>query len=235
MKDWYGAKEIADVNRAAGIEPATERGVTKKALAESWQSRPREGRGGGREYHISSLPEETRIALIAPEEPAAPSPSDMDSFLESRRITLSPKQLADPAMQAKLACARAVSACPAYSGREKAYQALAAQYDVTPITVRRWVDGIDTMAARSSTPRVKLGDERVELPESTAFSPEALACGLMSYANDMKAGMKSAYRAMQTQADSRDWQLGDYSNFTPPHQENPFRPLGPNPARQDGV
>ena len=214
MKEWYAIKELAGL---PGL-PGTDRGVQKKALVEQWTFQDVPGKGGPngtrREYHISSLPEETRIALIAPGEPAAPSPSDLESFLATRRITLSPKQLADPAMQRKLACARAVSACPAYSGRERAIAALAAQHNVTPITIRRWVDHVETLAARSSVPRVKLGDEKVDLPESTAFTPEALACGLMSYATDMKAGMKSAYRAMQSQADSRGWQLGDYSNFT---------------------
>ncbi len=35
------------------------------AIRESWPSRPRQGRGGGREYPLSCLPEETRSAILA--------------------------------------------------------------------------------------------------------------------------------------------------------------------------
>ena len=43
--------------------PDSESGVIRKGKREQWQSRPRQGRGGGREYHIFSLPEETKTAL----------------------------------------------------------------------------------------------------------------------------------------------------------------------------
>jgi putative transposase len=44
--------------------PGTARAVQLRAKRESWKSRPRKARGGGREYHISALPEATRNALI---------------------------------------------------------------------------------------------------------------------------------------------------------------------------
>ncbi len=43
--------------------PKTVSAIIRKAKRENWQSRPREGRGGGLEYHVSSLPAETREAL----------------------------------------------------------------------------------------------------------------------------------------------------------------------------
>jgi hypothetical protein len=210
MKEWYSVKELVGLP----YMPTTVQGLIKRSLSENWLSRPREGRGGGREYHISSLPEETRVHLLAPYAAPPPTADDLSAWLARRRITISPKQLADPVMQRKLACVRAVSACPAYQGREKLIEALASQHGVSPITIRRWVDDIETLPVRSSLPRIKLGDEKVDIPTSHAFTPEALACGLMSYANDMKAGMRSAYRSMESQASARDWQLGDYSSFT---------------------
>ncbi|MBP8699724.1 MAG: Mu transposase C-terminal domain-containing protein [Syntrophorhabdaceae bacterium] len=60
MKEWFSAKELAGIS---GM-PETERGVQKKAKKCLWLSRPRKGKGGGREYHISSLPKDTRTHLM---------------------------------------------------------------------------------------------------------------------------------------------------------------------------
>jgi len=60
MKEWFSAKELENL---PGM-PKTVQGIIFKAKKESWLKRPRVGKGGGFEYHISSLPEETRIALL---------------------------------------------------------------------------------------------------------------------------------------------------------------------------
>lgn len=54
MKEWLSSLELADL-RLPGL-PKTTQGMSKKAEAENWQSRPRSGRGGGKEYNIASLP-----------------------------------------------------------------------------------------------------------------------------------------------------------------------------------
>ncbi|MBB4268250.1 DNA-binding protein [Roseospira visakhapatnamensis] len=56
---WHTAAELAGV---ADL-PDTERGVLLVAAREEWPSRPRQGRGGGREYPVSALPEKARQAL----------------------------------------------------------------------------------------------------------------------------------------------------------------------------
>ena len=59
MKEWFSTKELAG---KSGM-PKTVQGVKRKSIRENWHSRKRSGRGGGKEYHISSLPESTRIEL----------------------------------------------------------------------------------------------------------------------------------------------------------------------------
>lgn len=59
MKEYFPAIEIVGLPRM----PSTVQGVNKKAGCENWLFRNRPGRGGGREYHISSLPKETQQAL----------------------------------------------------------------------------------------------------------------------------------------------------------------------------
>lgn len=43
--------------------PSTQQAVTRRAKREHWLAKYRQGQGGGKEYHISSLPPETQAAL----------------------------------------------------------------------------------------------------------------------------------------------------------------------------
>lgn len=207
MKEWYSAKELVSL---PGM-PGTIQGVLKRV--ELWESRPRQGKGGGREYHLSSLPEETRAHLLA-EEASLPCPDpDLEAYLSSRRISLSPADLKDPAIQAKIACAMAYEACPAYKGREVVLGELATRYGKSKQQIRRWIADVQKLRVKSK-PRITLADEKIEIPHSTTFSAEALAYGLSVYANNMRAGIKAAYGEMSSLAGQKQWVLGDYSSFT---------------------
>ena len=59
------ASEIATA-KLPGL-PAMSNGVKRRANRELWPWRPRLGRGGGREYPLSALPEEAQAALLARE------------------------------------------------------------------------------------------------------------------------------------------------------------------------
>lgn len=213
MKEWYSAKEIAGLPGMPGTIP----GVLKRASSQNFTYQDVAGKGGPggkrREYHLSSLPEETRTHLLS--ESATPLPNDikLEAYLVSRRITLSPAELQDPVIQAKLACAKAYEACPAYKGREKVLAALASRYGKSPQQIRRWVSDIDRLRARSK-PRIILADEKIDIPVSHTFSPEALAYGLSVYARNMRGGIKAAYNEMISLAEAKHWRVGDYSNFT---------------------
>lgn len=61
MREWFSPAEYASY-QLPGF-PQTERGVRKKATTERYKMRTRPGSGGGKEYHISSLPAKTRKAL----------------------------------------------------------------------------------------------------------------------------------------------------------------------------
>lgn len=56
---WYSVQELLSL---PGL-PGSVRGIQKMADRQCWQSRKRVGRGGGREYHVSSLPPETQAML----------------------------------------------------------------------------------------------------------------------------------------------------------------------------
>lgn len=62
--DWLTAADLAAL-RLPKL-PVSERGIQLAAKRDNWApSRKRAGRGGGQEYHISSLPEPARVALAA--------------------------------------------------------------------------------------------------------------------------------------------------------------------------
>lgn len=71
IKEFYTAREIAEIALRRGISgfPASKRGVIDHATRYGWNDFPdhlcrkREGRGGGREYHITLLPQALRDAL----------------------------------------------------------------------------------------------------------------------------------------------------------------------------
>lgn len=69
MKLWLTSSEIADL-ALPGL-PTTDRGVRMLAEREDWSRfaalcRPREGRGGGLEYHVALLPVGARAAYFGP-------------------------------------------------------------------------------------------------------------------------------------------------------------------------
>lgn len=59
MKDWFQPNDLIGLQ---GM-PATVPGLIKKAKREHWLAKYRQGQGGGKEYHLSSLPAETQTAL----------------------------------------------------------------------------------------------------------------------------------------------------------------------------
>ena len=62
MKFWYSVSELVGL---PGL-PLTDRAIQIRAKREGWEHRPRQGRGGGKEYAIHSLPAETQAFLISP-------------------------------------------------------------------------------------------------------------------------------------------------------------------------
>lgn len=61
LKEWFSAQECADL---LGMSKA---GFIKMAARKEYRTRPRQGRGGGLEYHLSSLPLPAQEALMRAE------------------------------------------------------------------------------------------------------------------------------------------------------------------------
>jgi len=86
VKEWFSAAELAGL---PGL-PSTVQMINARAKRESWPAQKRAGRGGGREYHLSALPAETRIHL-ASDASQASTTRDADAHaggLAGRRLAL---------------------------------------------------------------------------------------------------------------------------------------------------
>lgn len=59
MAEWFSASELAGFPAL----PGSDRGVERRAIREGWLRQRRAGRGGGFEFHISSLPAETQAHI----------------------------------------------------------------------------------------------------------------------------------------------------------------------------
>ncbi|MEI6897862.1 MAG: transposase domain-containing protein [Psychromonas sp.] len=60
MTNWFSASELCDSPHL----PSTVQNINARAKNEQWHSRPRSGQGGGKEFHIDSLPQDTRAHLL---------------------------------------------------------------------------------------------------------------------------------------------------------------------------
>lgn len=99
MSEWFTASDIAG---KPGV-PTTSRRVRSMAEREGWQTRKRAARGGGNEYHLSSLPRATQIALLAQGDATPPVP-------QVAPVNLRPSLQHDPVAHASARQARVMLA-----------------------------------------------------------------------------------------------------------------------------
>lgn len=173
MKAWFTAAEIA----AAGLPglPSSKRKVNARADREGWAhainargeplARPRQGRGGGLEFHVTLLPEAARAALQGPASALSAPPTREESWAAFERL---------PAKKKAVALRRAeilqkVELLASTSGRTASVAAIAIEADVAKASIYTWfklVDGIDKADRLPLlAPRHQGGQARTEIDE----------------------------------------------------------------------
>ncbi len=156
-RDWLSATEIAAL--ALPQVPASQQGVGALAKREGWDRtdkvRPRAGRGGGTEYHISLLPEAAQAALLAmrqaqaPGEPSAPAATDPQP--PARRLDDDGRaalwswfeRQADKNKdegRRRLAALQRIGALEREMTTTDAIRAVAAEFDVGTSTIYGWIE-----------------------------------------------------------------------------------------------
>ncbi len=134
MKVLFTAAEIAAL--ALPDLPHTKRGVNKRAKLEAWPCEARLGQGGGSQYHVSSLPEAARVALVKRElQPvaAAPAPELLAALADDERAQSRASARAELVRAGETF--RLAAGLPKARGREL----FAAAYNAGEIAVPAWV------------------------------------------------------------------------------------------------
>ncbi len=159
MKEWFSAAELADM-RLPGL-PVEKSGIIRRATRKIWVSRSRSGKGGGREYSVSSLPEEARLELARRAtrelEPPPSSPGGRTPKANKDRPGLDTAIAALPEktltrMEAQAAVVRALKVFRKTSGlpKERALRIFAEAYRAGSIEVEAWVRAAVPKASRNS-------------------------------------------------------------------------------------
>ncbi len=91
--EWYTLKDIKDL---PGLVCSYE-SLRQKSIREAWQSRKRQGRGGGQEYHIDSLPKETRAYLLEQAIEKIPDPVGNLQAVKGKYDVVTAENLPEPA------------------------------------------------------------------------------------------------------------------------------------------
>ncbi|MFN8682811.1 transposase domain-containing protein [Paracoccus sp. P2] len=210
MIEWRSASEWVDQG-LPGL-PTSKFGFIKAADREGWKRRERAGRGGGFEYHYSSLPEQARAAYVLRHAPK-PAPAKK----AKRSSGYDQEQLWERYTQATLKCREeaqrrhdillAVEQLrgPDF-GKMKAIEAVASQAGVDPSTIRRWYDDVrgverqDWLAAL--TPRwAGLAEPKAEIDQ------RARDWYLTHYLSRRQPTHAETYRRLEEIAKAEGWAI----------------------------
>lgn len=184
--NWYSAKELAGLPDM----PGTPQNVTAKAKREGWESRKREGRGGGREYSLGSLPLPTQVALLKQESPAPIArPKSTAATVDRESLwdvyERKPQSVKDEAARRLQALQAVQQLVGNGAGKVAATDQVASVYGESRATLYRWqklVKGADTSdwlallapAYSGRTATAECSDEAWEYFKAEYLRPEQL-------------------------------------------------------------
>lgn len=206
-KEWFSAAELATY-RLPGL-PASVRGIHKRALAEGWLERKREGRGGGTEFHIRNLPTAAHVALslkLTPRpvpsiEPAAePSRSDLWAWFEK----LPEKKKATA--RERLAVVDAVMTLyQAGMAKDLAVSSVAHHHAVGHSTLYTWLKLIERHERCDWLPA--LAPRHVGRTATLECHPDAWDLLRSDYLRLEKPNFSDVYRRVERAAKANAWEL----------------------------
>lgn len=221
-KEWFTAAQLAD--QALPGLPATKRGVLDLAAREGWASavsaegqplaRPRRGRGGGTEYHVSLLPDGAKAQLMATSGRQPPAPASRESaWARFDRLPASMKdeayrrleviQRVEDLIRAGLGKGRAAEEVVAQARREA--RAAGERPPFSLSTVYGWFRRIEGVAAED-----RVAYLAPEYGGRTRLAPcpdEAFELYKADYLRPSKPTHAACYRRLTRIAEDRGWTL----------------------------
>lgn len=206
MIEWRSAIDWADL-ALPGL-PVSESAIIRRAKREDWKRRERAGKGGGFEYHYSSLPEKAFAAYVLSQKRAdnqSAAERGEDSAALWRRYDELPSSYKDEADR-RLRALQAVEALIERGlGRLGAIEHVAAETETSPATIRRWfalvkgVERIDRLPVLA--PKWTGRSETAECPDDAWEILKA------DYLRKSKPSFAGCYERLQRIAEARGWKL----------------------------
>jgi hypothetical protein len=222
IQEWFSAGELARLG-LPGL-PTTTRGVLDVAAREGWAqglcevrgplARPRRGRGGGTEYHVSLLPEAARTRLAAPAA-ATPERLDRDSmwirwerlpdgFKARARTRLEIVERIEALERGGLRRARAVDEVVRQVLREA--RAGGVEPEVSSCgTIYAWLKRIDGVAAHDRA--AYLAPDYAGRTVTAQLPHDAFELYKADYLRQSRPTHAACYRNLQRMAADRGWNL----------------------------
>ncbi len=217
VKEWFSINELDSLNLAD--VPKGQSAILYKAKKEGWKNRTRQGRGGGKEYHISSLPEVARVEIARREMKAEISLKANEIKVISSMVGLNQKQKSKA--EARLVLVRQLEkfAESANLSMYNAAEKFAFDYEAGNIPIEDWVKAlIPSFSGRSivrwkqnSKELNKLGDKRGQHRKGQSkidrnLEIRDLIVGMMYEFYDVSA--KRVMRALMTIAQEKRYDQG---------------------------
>ncbi|BCW89992.1 hypothetical protein sos41_31600 [Alphaproteobacteria bacterium SO-S41] len=171
MRVWYTSAELAALS-LPGL-PGTKRNINHLAAREGWAlmrnaagealCRPRAGRGGGVEFHVTLLPEAAQAFLKPAAAPSTVPDSPAEAWAAFDRLPAKKKDAA----KAKLAILQQVETLAPLIGRTAAVAAAADEAKVSRASVYEWFKAVSSVERANRlpylAPRHQGGQSRVEV------------------------------------------------------------------------
>lgn len=215
MAAWKTAAEWAEM--ALPQTPATESAFIRRAKAEGWTRRKRQGRGGGFEYHLDSLPEAARTAYILSQAQHAPAPIAVapttpspETEMAAREALWSDFERAPDGHREeaarRLKAIQAVEALTAAGiAKTRAIESVCEETGEHPATIRRWFALIKSVATADRLPALmpKWAGRTAEVE----CPPEAWDIVKGDYLRLSKPSFSGCYERLQRIAKQRGWTL----------------------------
>lgn len=204
MIEWRSAAEWAEMS-LPGI-PSTKSALIRRAASNSWQRRQRKGKGGGFEYHYSSLPDAARNAYIlrnsgAPK--SAPVQPDQDeAWATYERLT---HKLRDEAERRLDALYKVENLTANGVGKLKAVEIVASEIDTNPATIRRWLSMVKNVERRNWLPA--LAPRYTGNTEKAECHPAAWDWYVGHYLTRAQPTHAETYRRLEEVAAAEGWSI----------------------------
>ena len=215
MKEWFLAKELVGI----GGLPNHATNVTRQAKKQNWEARAAKGvKGGGLEYHISSLPLETQQALRLQAALAEVKPPEMAQPKLNLDLVRKFNEASDKAREKAKAKTEACLQLKAFLDQGfplmQAIEGAAKAKNVSAGSLKNWYYKVQAHPVHEWQAALIVESGKAKKPTRKAFiEQEAWDVFLADYLRPEEPDMRACYRRTETMAKHYGWKIASFQTF----------------------